>query len=45
LQQNPNPTEEEVRDMLSGHLCRCTGYAGIVNAIMATAKQRQENKS
>lgn len=45
LQQNPDPTEEEVRDMLSGHLCRCTGYAGIVNAIMATAKQRQENKS
>ena len=45
LQQNPDPTEEEIRDMLSGHLCRCTGYVGIVNAIMATAKQRQENKS
>lgn len=41
LDRNPNPTEEEVRDMLSGHLCRCTGYAGIVNAIMATIEERQ----
>ena len=34
LDRNPKPTEEELRDMLSGHLCRCTGYAGIVRAVM-----------
>ncbi len=41
LTRNPNPTEEEVRDLLSGHLCRCTGYAGIVKAILATVRERQ----
>jgi len=33
LQRNPRPSEAEIRDVLSGHLCRCTGYAGIVAAI------------
>src|SRR5712672_2027139 len=32
LRRNPNPSEAEVVDVLSGHLCRCTGYAGIVAA-------------
>jgi 2-furoyl-CoA dehydrogenase 2Fe-2S iron sulfur subunit len=40
LQATPDPTEEQVRVMLSGHLCRCTGYEGIVKAILATAKAR-----
>jgi len=40
LKENPNPSEHEVRDMLSGHICRCTGYTGIVNAILATAAKR-----
>jgi aerobic-type carbon monoxide dehydrogenase small subunit (CoxS/CutS family) len=40
LRENANPSEHEVRDMLSGHICRCTGYIGIVEAIMATAKNR-----
>jgi aerobic-type carbon monoxide dehydrogenase small subunit (CoxS/CutS family) len=40
LKDNKAPTEHEVRDMLSGHICRCTGYTGIVEAIMATAKGR-----
>lgn len=31
------PTEQEVREMLSGHLCRCTGYTPIVNAVMEVA--------
>jgi 2-furoyl-CoA dehydrogenase 2Fe-2S iron sulfur subunit len=39
----PNPTEEEVRDMLSGHLCRCTGYTPIVAAILEVARLRQTN--
>ena len=40
LAENKNPTEPEVRDMLSGHLCRCTGYVGIVEAILETAQTR-----
>ena len=43
LRQNGAPSEAEVRDMLSGHICRCTGYAGIVAAIMdAAARLRGE---
>jgi carbon-monoxide dehydrogenase small subunit len=34
LDQNPNPTEAEVKRHLGGNLCRCTGYAGIVRAVM-----------
>jgi 2-furoyl-CoA dehydrogenase 2Fe-2S iron sulfur subunit len=41
LKENADPTEHQVRDMLSGHLCRCTGYAGIVEAILATARSRK----
>src|SRR5262245_10287509 len=40
LSEHPQPSEEDVRDMLSGHLCRCTGYAGMVEAILETARQR-----
>jgi 2-furoyl-CoA dehydrogenase 2Fe-2S iron sulfur subunit len=41
LQRKPDPTEEEVRDMLSGHLCRCTGYTNIVKAVLETAASRR----
>jgi len=34
LKENPNPTEEEVRKALVGNLCRCTGYSGIVEAVL-----------
>ena len=37
LKRNPHPTEAEVIDVLSGHLCRCTGYAGIVAAVLEAA--------
>jgi 2-furoyl-CoA dehydrogenase 2Fe-2S iron sulfur subunit len=37
LARNPHPTEDEIRDVLSGHLCRCTGYAGIVAAVLAAS--------
>lgn len=39
------PTETQVRDMLSGHLCRCTGYTGIVNAILEVADTRDHEVS
>ena len=41
LREKPNPTEAEVRDAISGNLCRCTGYAGIVEAALAAAKRMQ----
>jgi aerobic-type carbon monoxide dehydrogenase small subunit (CoxS/CutS family) len=37
LEANPHPTEREVRVALSGNLCRCTGYDGIVDAVLAVA--------
>jgi len=40
LDENPNPNEEEVRTAISGNLCRCTGYAKIVEAILAAAQGR-----
>jgi len=39
LQENPDPTEEEVRFGIAGNLCRCTGYQNIVKAIMAAASE------
>jgi len=38
LKENPAPSEEEVREALSGNLCRCTGYQNIVDAMMAAAQ-------
>jgi 2-furoyl-CoA dehydrogenase 2Fe-2S iron sulfur subunit len=37
LARNPRPTGAEIREVLSGHLCRCTGYAGIVKAVEEVA--------
>ena len=39
LNETPNPTEEQIRAGLSGNLCRCTGYVGIVESIMAAAEK------
>jgi aerobic-type carbon monoxide dehydrogenase small subunit (CoxS/CutS family) len=38
LRENPEPSEREVREGLAGHLCRCTGYEGIVAAVRAAAQ-------
>lgn len=45
LQENPDPTEDEVRVGMSGNLCRCTGYQNIVKAVLhAAAKLQQTEK-
>jgi carbon-monoxide dehydrogenase small subunit len=44
LQENPNPTEIEIRHGISGNLCRCTGYQNIVKAISAAADQLSGKK-
>ena len=40
LQNNADPTEQEIRDWLEGNLCRCTGYQDIVKSIQTAAKSR-----
>jgi carbon-monoxide dehydrogenase small subunit len=40
LETNPNPTDEEIKEGLSGNLCRCTGYIPIIEAIKDYVKRR-----
>lgn len=42
LKANPDPSEEEIREWISGNLCRCTGYANIIKAIQEAAKLLRE---
>lgn len=42
LRDHIDPTEQEVREVLSGNLCRCTGYQGMVEATLAAAKRMRE---
>ena len=42
LEQNPNPTEQQVRSALAGNMCRCTGYQNIVESALAVSKHRCE---
>jgi 2-furoyl-CoA dehydrogenase 2Fe-2S iron sulfur subunit len=44
LRRTPDPSEQDVREMLSGHLCRCTGYAGIVRAALEAAAEMAQEK-
>ncbi len=39
LEENPNPTEEEIREAISGNLCRCTGYQHIIDAVKLVAEK------
>lgn len=41
LERNPDPSEEEVREALAGHLCRCTGYLKPVEAVLAAASRKK----
>ena len=43
LEQNPNPSESEVRFWLAGNLCRCTGYDKIIRSVLAAAKEMRES--
>ncbi|HEX7967708.1 MAG TPA: (2Fe-2S)-binding protein [Stellaceae bacterium] len=45
LGRHPDPTEEDIRVLLSGHLCRCTGYTGIVRAALDAAARLREEKA
>ncbi|MRN67550.1 (2Fe-2S)-binding protein [Brucella sp. 10RB9213] len=45
LKEKPDASEEEVRDVLSGNLCRCTGYAPIIKAVLADQKKLQAERT
>ncbi len=45
LQENPNPSEEEIRVGMSGNLCRCTGYQNIIKAVQYAAQKLREDKT
>jgi len=44
LDENPNPSEREVRDHIRGNICRCTGYTQIVKAILDCSKEKKSKK-
>jgi carbon-monoxide dehydrogenase small subunit len=44
IDENPNPTEEDIRFGLAGNLCRCTGYVNIIKAVGAAAKSMRGEK-
>jgi carbon-monoxide dehydrogenase small subunit len=41
LETNPDPSEREIREYLSGNICRCTGYVGVVAAVRSASKKRR----
>lgn len=45
LEENPDPTDEEIREGLEGNLCRCTGYQNIVNAVRHAAQAMRATES
>ena len=45
VRENPDPTEDEVREGLKGNMCRCTGYQGIVSAVMAYSQTTRDEEA
>jgi carbon-monoxide dehydrogenase small subunit len=43
LEEKSDPTEQEIREVISGNICRCTGYQGIVNATLEIANNKSTN--
>ena len=44
LRDNPNPSEEDIKDALGGNLCRCTGYEAIMKSVRSAAKRVQDGQ-
>ncbi len=44
LRDNPCPTEDQIKEAISGNLCRCTGYAGIIRAVKRAAELMREER-
>jgi carbon-monoxide dehydrogenase small subunit len=44
LLENPDPSEEEIKKALSGHLCRCTGYVQVIEAVKSAAKNMKSSQ-
>lgn len=44
LDKNPNPTTEEIKEAISGNLCRCTGYQQVIDAVADAAQRRKEQE-
>ena len=44
LNENPDPTEEEIKEAIAGNLCRCTGYKQIIDAVKISAEQMRNSK-
>jgi carbon-monoxide dehydrogenase small subunit len=44
LLENPDPSEEEIKKALSGHLCRCTGYVQVIEAVKAAADHMKSSR-
>ena len=42
LEENPTPSEDDIKEYMKGNLCRCTGYYGILNSIAAAAESINE---
>jgi len=45
LEENPDPTEEDVRWAISGNVCRCTGYQNIVKAVQWAAEKKRSDQT
>jgi aerobic carbon-monoxide dehydrogenase small subunit len=45
LQENPDPTQEEARECISGNLCRCTGYQNIIRSVLRAAEITKEREA
>jgi carbon-monoxide dehydrogenase small subunit len=43
LDENPNPTDKDIKKRIAGNVCRCTGYQNIIKSVQAAAAQMRES--